>query len=45
LAKLFDLNSDTAFQFDLFPFYDAIRTKYSIEFNQPNARYLSNSNY
>lgn len=31
LAKLFDLDSDKTIQFDLFPFYDAIRTKYRIE--------------
>jgi hypothetical protein len=41
LAKLFDLNSDTAFQFDLFPFYDAIRTKYSIEFKDWNIEALA----
>ena len=41
LAKLFGLNSDTAFQFDLFPFYDAIRTKYSIEIKDWNIEALA----
>jgi len=41
LAKLLDLNSDTAFHFDLFPFYDAIRNKYSIEINDWNIEALA----
>lgn len=41
LAKLFDLNSDTAFQFYLFPFYDVIRTKYCIEIKDWNIEALA----
>ncbi len=41
LAKLFGLDSDTTIQFDLFPFYDAIRTKYSIEIKDWNIEALA----
>lgn len=41
LAKLFDLDSDKTIQFDLFPFYDAIRTKYKIEFIDWNIEALA----
>ena len=41
LAKLFDLNSNTAFHFDLFHFYNAIRTKYCIDINDWNIEALA----
>jgi hypothetical protein len=41
LAKLYDLNSDTAFKFYLFPFYDVIRTKYCIEIKDWNIEALA----
>jgi hypothetical protein len=41
LAKLFDLNSDTAFQYDLFPFYNAIRSNYNIEIKDWNIEALA----
>ncbi len=41
LAKLFDLNSEKTIQYDLFPFYAAIRTKYIIELKDWNIEALA----